>query len=150
MAKQIKRQTLLSSKPVKKKPQQAKKQQPAPAQARAEPRKQKMAVKKGSGVVKKFMMTILGLAAIVAIIAPKPQLLIYKKLNLTANSIYLPGWFGQPGRFLDSNQRVVIDEQLSLVYLCFDDVQDKEKCNRYQFIEQKSMFAALGHYLDNK
>jgi hypothetical protein len=161
MAPQKKGQQLLGKMPEVKKPkaspkkkqqqQQEKNQQlqreAQAAQAAQQARKSKTAVKKKSGIVKKLMNTILGLIVLAAIIAPKPQLLIYKKLNLVASSIYIPGFFGSPGRLLDSPQAVIIDKPMAVVYLCFGQIADKTQCNNYQFIEQKGMFSALGHYL---
>lgn len=151
MANQPKKTQLLDRTPAKPKPKQKpKKKQPAQqVQPPSQSHRKNAAVKKKSGIVKKLMMAIVGLSILAVIIAPKPQLLSYKKLGLVANSIYMPGWFGQPGTFLDSQQRVVIDKQLGLVYLCYGDVEPKENCNRYQFIEQQGMFAALSHYQSN-
>jgi hypothetical protein len=110
-------------------------------------KKNKAAAKKKGGIVKTLMNIIFGLIILAVIIVPKPQLLIYKKLNLVASSIYIPGFFGGPGRLLDSPQAVLIDEAMGVVYLCFGQIDDKTQCNNFQFIEQKGMFSALGHYL---
>ncbi len=117
------------------------------AQATERARKSKTSAKKKSGIIKKLMNTIFGLIFLAIIIVPKPQLLIYKKLDLVANSIYIPGLFGGPGKLLDSPQTVIIDEAMAVVYLCFGQIDDKTQCNNFQFIEQKGMFSALGHYL---
>ncbi|MFT5162728.1 MAG: hypothetical protein ACI9FJ_001305 [Alteromonadaceae bacterium] len=100
---------------------------------------------KGQRVIKKTLQVLICLVFISFIIAPKPQLIVYKKLNLVAQSIYLPGWFGTDGKFLDSSQRVIINKSLGVIYLCYA----KGECNRYQFIEQKGLFAALDHYRHN-
>jgi hypothetical protein len=95
------------------------------------------------------MQLFFALIFVAVLIVPKPKLLVYKKLDLVANSIYIPGWFGQPGFLLDSTQRVIVDESLGLVYLCYQKKQPKEHCNRFTFIEQKGVFSAIGHYKDN-
>jgi hypothetical protein len=72
---------------------------------------------------------------------------------LTATSIYIPGWFGQPGKMLDSQQKVILDKDRGLVYLCFGKIdpekQLKEQCNRFQFVSQEGMFSAFSHYRNN-
>ncbi|MFT4925416.1 MAG: hypothetical protein ACI8WB_001509 [Phenylobacterium sp.] len=159
MAIEIKRQGLLGkddSKIGKKKPKTQPGSAPTkPAQGPQTQRPQsrnakKSQAKKGSGIFKKILQSFFLLLLIGLIVVPKPQLIIYKKLSLVAQSVYLPGWFGAPGKFLDSNQRVIINKSLGLVYLCFSIEQPKEKCNRFQFLEQKGLFSAISHYLDTQ
>ena len=161
MAPPKKGQQLLSKMPEVKKPkaspkkkqqqqQQQNHQLQREAQASQRASKNKAPAKKKSGIIKKLMNTIIGLIFLAAIIAPTPQLLIYKKLNLVASSIYIPGFFGSPGRLLDSPQAVIIDEPMAVVYLCFGQIDDKTQCNNYQFIEQIGMFSALFYYLEHE
>jgi hypothetical protein len=149
MAIEIKRQQLLDKKPKAKKPSPTQQQKVPQHSQQNQAQNKSVVTKKKSSRVKKFVQFFFSLFFIAFIIAPKPQLLIYKKLDLVANSIYIPGWFGQPGFLLDSDQRVVIDKPLGLVYLCYKKEQPKEHCNRFNFIEQKGIFSALGHYKDN-
>ena len=152
MAIEIKRQQLLNKKPKGKKPQSETKpkQQPqkVPQQAQQKQTKTATVVNKSSGV-KKFFQLFFILFLIGLIIIPKPKLLVYQKLGLVTNSVYIPGWFGAPGKIIDSSQRIIIEENLGLVYLCYKKTQPKEHCNRYTFVEEKGMFAALMHYKDN-
>jgi hypothetical protein len=151
MAREIKRQQLLSRdlNPKKTKPTSKKKPQPQQLrQAKESQKNQRTKIaKKKSGLAKKLLMGFVGIILVAMIIVPKPHVLVYKKLNLVAQSIYIPGWFGQPGHFLDSPQRVIVDKQLALVYLCFSKTQPKEQCNRYQFIEQKGLIDTFNYYL---
>lgn len=161
MPAEMKRQQLLGKEDPRKKrkpkqkpkPSQQQVAQQIQAQAQANAKAQAKAAQKGSSLGKKIKMTLLAILAIAIIIVPKPQLLQYKKLGLTATSIYIPGWFGQPGKLLDSPQRVVLDKERGLVYLCFGKIdpekQLKEQCNRFQFVSQQGMFAAFSHYRSN-
>ncbi len=158
MPAEIKRQQLLGKQDLKKvrKPKQAKPNPAAAAaQAQAKANAQAAAVKAKEKAArgKKIKLYFFALLAIALIIVPKPQLLKYKKLGLTATSIYIPGWFGQPGKLLDSPQRVVFDDNGHFVYLCFGKIdpkkQLKEQCNRFQFVSQQGMFAAFNYYRQN-
>lgn len=157
MAIELKRQSLLDKKKKDNNKKDASQLGKRPAQAQPEPkataqkprsRKAAPAAKKGRGILKKITQLFFAVLLVAAIIVPKPQLIVYKKLNLVSRSIYLPGWFGAPGKFLDSSQRVIINKPLNLIYLCFSIKQPKEQCNRYLFIEQKGMVPALNYYLD--
>jgi hypothetical protein len=75
------------------------------------------------------------------VITPKPALLEYHSAGLTTQSIYMPGWFGQPGIILDTNQRALLAEDEQSLYLCFDG-QSREQCAKYQLRQQQGMFAA--------
>lgn len=152
MAIEIKRQQLLNDKPKGKKPQSKPPNKPqpqkVPQQAQQKQTKSAAQVNKSSGN-KKFIQFIFGLFIIGLIIVPKPKLLVYQKLGLVSNSIYIPGWFGATGYIMDSSQRVIIEDNLGLVYLCYQKDQPKEHCNRYTFVEEKGMIAAFIHYKNN-
>lgn len=152
MAIEIKRQQLLDKKPKGKKPESktANKPQPqkVPQQAQQKQTKSAAQVNKSSGI-KKFFQLILVLFMIGLIIVPKPKLLVYQKLGLVANSVYIPGWFGAAGHIIDSSQRVIIEENLGLVYFCYQKDQPIEHCNRYTFVEEKGMISAFIHYKNN-
>ena len=158
MAIELKRQTLLNNDKSKKNKKPAASNPDRNAANTAAPRasRSKAQPKKKSGVFKRLMLTFLVLVLVGLVIVPKPQLIVYKKLNLVARSVYLPGWFGTPGQFIDSSQRVIINKSLELVYLCYAEPQakkqseqQKEQCYRYQFIEQQGLIAAINHYVDN-
>ena len=152
MAIEIKRQQLLNKKPKGKKPNSAEQKnsqsQKVPQQAQQKQTKTSSKATQKSAT-KKFTQIMLGAFILGLIIVPKPKLLVYKKLDLVGQSIYLPGWFGTPGQLLDSKQRVIIEDSLGLVYLCYQENLPKEHCNRFKFVEQKGMIAAIIHYKDN-
>jgi len=75
------------------------------------------------------------------ILAPTPQLLEYQSAGLTAQSVYMPGWFGKPGTILDTNQRAVLSEEEQTLYLCFEG-QSNEQCAKYQLRKQQGLIAA--------
>lgn len=159
MPAEMKKQQLLGSQDVKKrkpKKSQNKTSQQANAAAAAQAQanaKAEAAKAKKQSKPSKFKLYFFGIIIIALIIVPKPQVLVYKKLGLTASSIYIPGWFGTPGKLLDSTQKVILEKQLGLVYLCFGEInpgkQLKEQCNRYQFVEQRGIFSAFFHYREN-
>lgn len=152
MAIELKRQQLLDKKPKGKKPKSdtSKTQQPqkVPQQAQQKQTKSAAQVNKSSGI-KKFFQLIFVLFIVGLIIVPKPKLLVYQKLGLVTNSVYIPGWFGAAGHIVDSTQRVIIEENLGLVYLCYQRDQPIEHCNRFTFVEEKGMIAAFIHYKNN-
>lgn len=155
MAIEIKRQQLLN-KNKKPKPKQTnpKDQTKVPQEAQQSQQQstkvsKKVSAKKKSSAGSRIFQVFLALFFVGLIIVPKPKLIVYKKLSLVANSIYIPGWFGSPGYMLDSTQRVIIDESLNIIYFCYAKDLPKEQCNRYEFIEKKGMFSALWHYYQN-
>lgn len=75
------------------------------------------------------------------IIAPKPALLEYQSAGLITQSLYMPGWFGQPGVIMDTNQRAVLAEEEQSLYLCFEG-QSNEQCAKYQLRQQQGFIAA--------
>ncbi len=85
----------------------------------------------------------------VFIMAPKPQLLEYHSAGLSTQSIYMPGWFGQEGTILDTNQRAVLAEQEQTLYLCFEG-QSNEQCAKYQLRQQQGFIAAAVFWLSSR
>lgn len=147
MAIELKRQSLLDK---KKQQQKQKKPQVPQKQTQAAAKTASRIAKKKNHTGRKILTLFFLLSLLAMLIVPKPQLISYKKLNLVAHSIYLPGWFGRPGKFIDSSQRVIINKSLGLLYLCFPETLPREKCNRYQFIEQKGVIPAIKHYLGSR
>jgi len=91
-----------------------------------------------------FILLLLFLLAVV--FSPKPQLVQYHTAGMTTTSIYMPGWFGQPGSILDTKQRALLSVEEQSLYLCFPD-QQTEQCTKYQIKELKGPFAALWYLL---
>ncbi|WP_199609408.1 hypothetical protein [Flocculibacter collagenilyticus] len=150
MAEPIKRKKLLTKETGKKKLSQPK-AQPSPQQTqldkqRAEYEKKQLAEKKAKAAKIKF--SLLALLVVIYIIIPKPQVLVYEKLNMVSESIYWPGFTKEQAIMLDTNQQVIIDEQLNIIYFCYRG-ENKQNCQKYTLIERKGMFAAAKLYFSN-
>jgi len=89
----------------------------------------------------RIWLAIAVVIAVAVIMAPKPQLLEYHSAGLSTQSIYMPGWFGQEGTILDTNQRAVLAKEEQTLYLCFEG-QSKEQCAKYQLRQQQGFVAA--------
>lgn len=97
--------------------------------------KQDRAKKKRMQIAMTVMLTIV----VAFIIAPKPRLIHYQKLNVEAYSIYIPQAFTDAGYLIDSTQKAIIDEKLNLLFLCRN-TQDVGECLQYEIIETKGLF----------
>lgn len=146
MAKEIKRQSLLNAeqqkiKVRKRAPQGKPKVAAAPTpEALAEAK----ALQEAKVKRKQKLLGILGGVILLAlIISPKPKLVRYSKGNTEIQSVYLPGWFGTPGRLLDSSAKdIEVNSDKDYFYICHKYNKQKD-CQRYQVIEVKGMMAAL-------
>lgn len=154
MAKQIKRASLLSEADKQKLLKNAGSKKPisptqttaavsaAPAVSRTAARRPAAEISsKASSAKTKVGLGIALILLATFVVAPKPTLIEYHSAGLTTQSIYMPGWFGQPGVILDTNQRALMAEDEQSLYLCFEG-QSREQCAKYQVRQQQGMIAA--------
>ena len=95
------------------------------------------------------LLIFISILAIGFVLAPKPQLVTYHKLDVVTKSVYISGLFGEPGQLLDSNQLVVIDESSSALYLCYPDTAE-ENCSRYNLVHKEGMVSAGIYWIKSK
>ncbi len=106
--------------------------QSLPAQSLPEPRKSKLG----------FIILIVGLIAL--ILVPKPELIVYRKMNIQAQSIYWPGFMGQDAKLLDSELSVTIDEARQEMTLCFE---NNNNCQKYHIEKQEGLVGVVKYLL---
>lgn len=87
----------------------------------------------------------IALLLIILVIFPYPKVIVYEKLGVVAQSIYIPSRFGSPEFFLDTHYQVDLENDHRWLYLC--DRQTKRHCNRYDIVEIKGVFSAMKLYL---
>lgn len=87
-----------------------------------------------------ILLTIL----IVLVFAPKPELIVYRKMNIQASSIYWPGFMGRGAKLLDSELAVTIDEARREMTLCFE---NNKNCQKYHIERQEGLVGVLKHLL---
>lgn len=87
----------------------------------------------------------IALLLIILVIFPYPKVIVYEKLGVVAQSIYIPSRFGSSEVFLNTHYQVDLDQDHRWLYLC--DRQTKKHCNRYDIVEIKGVFSALKLYL---
>lgn len=83
----------------------------------------------------------IALLLIALVIFPYPKVIIYEKLGVVAQSVYIPSRFGSAELFLDTHYQVELDKDHRWLYLC--DRQSKKHCNRYDIVEIKGVFPAI-------
>ena len=103
---------------------------------------------KSKGYKRKLALFIL---VLLAVICPKPGLISYQKLGLVSKSIYLPNWFNsQQGQLLDSHHRVLLNQDLEVLYLCPGTEVKPDNCQRYQIINNSGIWSALVFYFQQQ
>ncbi|WP_143871304.1 hypothetical protein [Catenovulum sediminis] len=90
---------------------------------------------------------LMALLLIVAMFLPYPQVIVYEKLGVVAESIYIPSRFGSEDFMLDTNADVQIDNASRWLYLCTT-LQNERQCNRFDIVEQRGFFSAISLYLE--
>lgn len=91
-------------------------------------------------------MGVVAALALVVILFPKPQQIIYKYGNLTAESTYWDG-LGGSGKLFDAQAEFVkLDEDTGYLNVCYS-LQDEGSCVKYQVLENKGFFGYLGTLL---
>ena len=101
-------------------------------------------------VVKKPSKTkwyLLALIAVIAALLPYPKVIVYEKLGVVAESIYVPSRFGSKAKLLDTNADIQLDSEQRWLYLC-NTLQGERNCNRYDIVETQGFFAAVNKYLN--
>ncbi|MCU4676292.1 hypothetical protein N7931_11710 [Catenovulum sp. 2E275] len=72
---------------------------------------------------------------------PYPKVIVYEKLGIVAQSIYIPSRFGSQPFILDSQYKINLDQHQRWLYLC--DEQNSRHCTRYDIVEIKGLFSAI-------
>ncbi len=91
----------------------------------------------------------LGLMALLAclvllILIPKPELIVYRKMNIQAQSIYWPGFMGHDAKLLDSELSVTIDDARREMTLCFE---QNKNCQKYHIEKQEGLVGVIKYLL---
>lgn len=94
---------------------------------------------------KKLMLLSLLAILLVVIAVPKPELIVYRKMNIQASSIYWPGLLGHGAGLLDSDLKVQFDSGRNEMSLCFE-ANSKTDCQTY-FVEKREGLVAVIAYL---
>lgn len=93
----------------------------------------------------KILLSILIL--LILALLPYPKVIVYEKLGVVAQSIYVPSRFGSPSGLLDSHSEVRLDNELRWLYLC-DTFSGEKTCNRYDIVETQGFFSAVTLYFE--
>jgi hypothetical protein len=94
----------------------------------------------------KLWLYLLLLIIIVLVAIPKPELIVYRKMNIQASSIYWPGLFGHGAGLLDSHLQVIIDAGRNEMSLCFE-AKSNTDCQTYLIERRDGLFGVIGHLL---
>ncbi|KMT65763.1 hypothetical protein [Catenovulum maritimum] len=98
---------------------------------------------KSSSKVKIYLLAFLLLTLMVL---PYPKVIVYEKLGIVAESVYIPSRFGSKDFFLDANAEVNIDDQQRWLYIC-NEIQGDQNCQRYDIVEIKGIFSVIGYFI---
>ncbi len=94
----------------------------------------------------KFWLGLLVCILVLLIVVPKPELIVYRKMNIQASSIYWPGLFGHGEGLLDSNLQVSFETGRNEMNLCFE-AKSKTDCQTYTIDRRDGLVAVIGHLL---
>jgi hypothetical protein len=94
----------------------------------------------------KIGLIALSLFLIVIVMLPKPELIVYRKMNIQASSVYWPGLFGSQARLLDSDLQVSIDANRNEMNLCFE-IKSKTDCQTFIIERRDGLFGVIGHLM---
>ncbi|GEM_PF-3195957 len=109
------------------------------AQSEGQPENdQALKVVKPKSKVKPYLFILI---LLVLAVLPYPKVIVYEKLGVVAESIYIPSRFGSQDFILDSHYQINLDAQQRWLYLC--DNQNLKQCTRYDVVEVKGFFAAV-------
>lgn len=143
MAKQIKPVSLLSPNSATRQATVATK--PRHAAAEQAPTNPQSAEAHNRSVVKQLSAGILMTCIFSLILIPKPELIVYRQLNIQASSIYWPGIFGLGAGLTDSQMQVYLDDDRHEMRLCYTD-EPTVQCSKYQ-ITSRGGLIEVGKYL---
>lgn len=102
----------------------------------------------GSWMLKLLIISVVG-AVCVAIVAPKPKVVSYRKSGIISESVYWSDWFFADGKFSDAQSApFALNEDRGFFYVCLD-VESQQNCQRYDIVETKGVFESLS-YIMNK
>ncbi len=94
----------------------------------------------------KFWLVVLISFVVLLVVFPKPELIVYRKMNIQASSIYWPGLFGRGEGLLDSNLQVSFDTGRNEMNLCFE-AKSKTDCQTYTIDRRDGLVGVIGHLL---
>ncbi len=95
---------------------------------------------------KKLLLLSLLTILLVVIAVPKPELIVYRKMNIQASSIYWPGLLGHGAGLLDSDLKVQFDSGRNEMSLCFE-ANTKTDCQTYFVEKREGLIAVIAHLL---
>ncbi len=95
---------------------------------------------------RKIGLILLLSLVVLLVLFPKPELIVYRKMNIQASSVYWPGLFGHGEGLLDSNLQVTFDNGRNEMNLCFE-TKTKTDCQTYFIDKRDGLFAVIGHLL---
>ncbi len=94
----------------------------------------------------KIWLVVLISFVVLLVVFPKPELIVYRKMNIQASSIYWPGLFGRGEGLLDSNLQVSFDTGRNEMNLCFE-AKSKTDCQTYTIDRRDGLVGVIGHLL---
>lgn len=82
----------------------------------------------------------------VLVLIPQPELIVYRKMNIQASSVYWPGLFGHGEGLLDSELQVSFNPGRNEMQLCFEANQNIG-CQTYLIEKRDGLFSVIRHLL---